>query len=98
MCENVFFWKYAELTDMDKVDEKLEKFVSSMGPDDPIEVRKESAEKMFEELVEQELVKEYKYDESSELFTFTYSNGVLGGFRISDFGENVNGVENTLDD
>lgn len=87
-----------ELTDMDKVNEELRKFISSMGPDDPIEIRKENTEKVFEDLVERGLVKEYQYDDSSELFTFTYSNGVLGGLRISDFGEDVNGVENTLDD
>lgn len=85
-----------ELTDMDKVDEELRKFLSSMGPDDPIEIRKESAEKVFERLVEQGLIKEYQYDETSKLFTFAYTNGVLGGLRIGDFSEDVNGTKEAL--
>lgn len=71
-------------------DKKLRNLALSFTSDDSEDDRVIKANKLFEECINSGIIKDYKYDEVSKLYVFSYSDGTLGGFRIVEFDDALN--------
>lgn len=88
-----------QLEDMDAVDATIQEeiFEAESFATMTVEERKELADTVLEEMIQEGLVESDSvlYSDETESYTFVYSSGVLGSIIIKDWNDKVNGTTST---
>lgn len=80
-----------KMTENESVDSAIDKLINSVEYKQmPNNQKKEECEKLLNSLKDQGKIKYFSYSESSMLYSFEYSDGVLGGIMIKEWDPYMN--------
>ncbi len=85
----------AELAEMKKVDDEIDKLISNSDFKSYNEKQKENAiVGLLEDFENSQITNNsISFDNNSQMCTFSYANGIFGGVFLGDFSDNANGLE-----